>query len=335
MRLEGTRMKDIVSIIVPVYKQNYLDRCISSLTKQTYNKLQIILVNDGSKDGSLDICKKWKSKDSRIVLIEKENGGVASARNTGIEYAIDHNPEGYLTFIDDDDFMAVDGIESLVELVNKENTEIAWADFYVMYAETGEIENPQDERGIEILSAHEILMKEDWRTSYSLVWGKLFKVSLWKDIRLPSWCRAYDDGATTFKIIYNAGRVAVTKKKVLYYFLSKEGITRNKMTESRCREALFTQTEKISFYEEKNEKDLLKMAYVAYINDILNNMVHSVVFDKDKSFLKEMKKLYRKNAPKAILSKILMKDRAKYILYYIYPELVAKRNGEQKKDVKR
>lgn len=323
-------MNDIVSVVVPVYKENYLDRCISSLVNQTYKNLQILLVNDGSKDGSLNICKKWKLKDDRIVVIERENGGVAAARNTGIEYALESNADGYITFIDDDDFMGEDGIKILVELIKKEKVDIAWADFYVMDAETGKVENYLEENKEEVLDAHDILMKESWRTAYSLVWGKLFKVSLWKEIRLPSWCRAYDDGATTFKLIYNAKKIATTKKKVLYYFLSSEGITRNKVTESRCREALFTQTEKISFYKEKKEKSLLRMSYVGYIKDILDNMVYSMGFDdENRSFLKEMKKLYRKNMSKTILAEIAMREKIKYIIYFIYPELVVKRNCKQ------
>lgn len=321
---------NLISVIVPVYKKNYLDRCIKSLTDQTYKNLQIVLIDDGSEDGSIDICKKWKEKDDRIILLEKDNGGVASARNVGIEYVINNNLEGYMTFIDDDDFMADDGIEIMYQLIKRTFVDIVWADFYVMNAETGEIENTEQNNEEWVMDSYDILMNEKWRTSYSLVWGKLFKVSVWKEIRLPEFCKAYDDGATTFKLLYNVGKVAVTKKKVLYYFLSSQGITRNKMTESRCREALFTQTEKIKFYQQKQEKQLYRMAFVAYINDILNNMVYSVGFDNKKmDFFKEMRTLYRKNVPHVMLAKVSIREKLRYVIYFIRPELVVKRNSKE------
>lgn len=106
----------VVSIIVPVYNvENYLDECISSIVNQTYPFLNIILVNDGSSDNSLEVCKKWARKDSRINLIDQENQGVSRARNAGLESAIGD----YILFIDSDDIIDLAVVEQLISNVDQ------------------------------------------------------------------------------------------------------------------------------------------------------------------------------------------------------------------------
>lgn len=104
-------MKPLVSVIIPVYNvEQYLNRCVDSVLEQTEENLQIILVDDGSPDGSGAICDQYAEKDDRIQVIHKENGGLASARNAGMKLA-----EGkYLFFLDSDDWLEKDGMERLV-----------------------------------------------------------------------------------------------------------------------------------------------------------------------------------------------------------------------------
>ena len=90
-------MKDLVSVIVPVYNvEQYLDKCIDSIVHQSYKKLEIILIDDGSKDSSGQLCEKWKQMDNRIKVIHKQNEGLGFARNTGIDAAIGD----YVLYID-------------------------------------------------------------------------------------------------------------------------------------------------------------------------------------------------------------------------------------------
>ena len=95
-------MEDIISIIVPIYNtRRYIDKCVESIVNQTYKNIEIILVDDGSTDGSDKKCDEWKEKDKRIKVIHKENEGASSARNVGIE-----NAKGkYIAFIDSDDYI--------------------------------------------------------------------------------------------------------------------------------------------------------------------------------------------------------------------------------------
>lgn len=103
-------MNELISIVIPVYNvEKYIDKCLETIVKQTYQHLEIILVDDGSTDLSGEKCDLWKKKDSRIIVIHKENGGLSSARNAGINIATGD----YISFIDSDDFIDLTMIEKL------------------------------------------------------------------------------------------------------------------------------------------------------------------------------------------------------------------------------
>lgn len=113
MRFFG-KMRRTISVIVPVYNvENYLDKCIQSIQKQTVRDLDIILVDDGSTDALLAICKKYAAEDNRIRIIQKKNGGLSSARNAGLDAAKGE----YINFIDSDDYLALDFYETLLAQV--------------------------------------------------------------------------------------------------------------------------------------------------------------------------------------------------------------------------
>ena len=114
--------KTLISIIVPIYNvENYLRQCLDSIMNQTYQNFECLLINDGSPDNSADICREYVSKDSRFRYFEKENGGVSSARNLGIE----HSKGEYITFIDSDDWVESDYLEVLYRALLEEQADIA------------------------------------------------------------------------------------------------------------------------------------------------------------------------------------------------------------------
>lgn len=111
-------MNPCISVIVPTYNaETYIDRCISSIVSQSYENLEIILINDGSTDSSYSICKEWLKKDQRIVLLDKENAGVSAARNAGLEIA----KGDYIVFLDSDDYMLPNMCQALYcELISRD-----------------------------------------------------------------------------------------------------------------------------------------------------------------------------------------------------------------------
>ncbi len=124
-----------ISVIIPVYKvEKYLDRCLNSVTKQTYDNLEIILVDDGSPDKCPQLCDEWAKKDKRIVVIHKENAGVSSARNLGLEKASGE----YVTFVDSDDTIDESMYEKMMNLM-KDNIDLVFCGFKFITLK-GEIE---------------------------------------------------------------------------------------------------------------------------------------------------------------------------------------------------
>lgn len=119
-------MKPKLSIIVPIYNvEYYLENCINSILNQTFKEFELILVNDGSPDNSIEICNKYKKKDDRIKVIDKENGGVSSARNAGIDIALGE----YIAFVDPDDDIELNMYEELMNRVIKSNVDIVICSF--------------------------------------------------------------------------------------------------------------------------------------------------------------------------------------------------------------
>lgn len=120
-------MDEKVSIIVPVYNvEKYLDKCIESIVNQTYRNIEIILVDDGSPDKCPEICNEWAKKDDRIKVIHKENGGLSSARNAALEIA----QGDYITFVDSDDWIENDMIQSMLTCAAKNDADIVCCGFY-------------------------------------------------------------------------------------------------------------------------------------------------------------------------------------------------------------
>lgn len=132
-------MNELVSVIVPVYKvEQYLDRCIDSIVNQTYQRLEIILVDDGSPDSCGAMCEDWCKKDKRIRVVHKENQGLGYARNTGLDYATGD----YVVFIDSDDFISHDYVEKLLTPMIESSADLVVGGFIRKYKSGKEISNP-------------------------------------------------------------------------------------------------------------------------------------------------------------------------------------------------
>jgi glycosyltransferase involved in cell wall biosynthesis len=123
--------KDLISVIVPTYNaENYIERCINSLTIQSYSNMEIIAVNDGSTDSTRILLEQLAQRDERIRLIHKENGGVSSARNVGLDKAKGE----YITFVDSDDWVEIDYLQHMYDMIKRTNADIAAVNFRPIYS---------------------------------------------------------------------------------------------------------------------------------------------------------------------------------------------------------
>lgn len=196
----------LVSVIIPAYNiEDYIGRCLDSIISQTYKNLEIIVVDDGSRDYTGEILDNYAKKDRRIKVIHKENGGVSSARNKGIEAA-----EGdYIGFIDGDDLIEPEMYKTLVDLLEEENADIAHCGYQMVfpdridyYHNTGKKKIQTTEEGLKDLLSGEMIEP-------GLV-NKLYKKELIKNCRLNETVKINED------LLMNYQLFKLSQKSVYY-----------------------------------------------------------------------------------------------------------------------
>ncbi|NLK67263.1 MAG: glycosyltransferase family 2 protein [Campylobacteraceae bacterium] len=213
----------LVSIIIPVYNvEKYLKKCIDSIINQTYENLEIILVNDGSSDNSPRICDEYASQDSRIKVIHKENGGQADARNM----ALDVMRGEWVVFVDSDDFVGKYYVENLYYLVKKYNVDIGITSYRYVY-EDKKISINSNLIGDEVVfkySKSDSVMDIFYAKYCDVVpWGKIFKRKMFDNVRFPKG-KIYEDLATIPLVFSRSNSVAFCNKKD-YFYLQRSSST--------------------------------------------------------------------------------------------------------------
>lgn len=241
--------KALISIIIPVYKvEKYLEKCIQSVINQTYENLQIILVDDGSPDNCGKICDEYAKKDHRIEVIHKSNGGLSDARNKGLEIAKGE----YIGFVDSDDYIESDMYEVLYNLLKQYNVDVSICNFYTV--SQGKIAIKNADNGIKEYNRIEILKEillDNNIQSYA--WNKLYKKELFNEIKYPVG-KKYEDIGTTFYLLEKCNKVVVTGKPE-YYYINRQGSIVNNVTESTITDYIELIMQRYDYIEE-NIKEL-------------------------------------------------------------------------------
>ena len=214
-----------VSIIIPVYNvEKEVKSCLESAINQTYENLEILVVNDGSTDGSKEICLSFAKQDKRIIYFEKPNGGLSDARNFGLERA----SGDYIFFLDSDDTIEKDCIETLYNLIVQDNSKIAVGIFKAVFDTGRIIDTATGEQTVMTNEqALECILYDDKITSSACV--KLFEKSLFKDTLFPLG-RLYEEIATTYKLIYKSERISFISKSLYNYLIRQNSITRKEFS---------------------------------------------------------------------------------------------------------
>jgi glycosyltransferase involved in cell wall biosynthesis len=217
----ATSSKPLVSVIVPVYNvEKYLGRCVDSILGQTYDNLEVILVDDGSTDGCPAICDDYSLNDSRVKVIHKENGGLSDARNAGIE-AMSGELVG---FVDSDDYIERDMYEYLLSGMRNGAVGIACCpqiDTYE-YRKYYNVSNV-DETFDSVAALEDLFF--DRRENYA--WNKLYRAELWDGVRFPKGMN-FEDIATVYKTYERARNVMYLREPKYYYIHRKSSISGTK-----------------------------------------------------------------------------------------------------------
>ena len=253
-------MRSMLSIITPVYNSvQFLNQSVNSILHQTYTDFELILIDDGSIDGSSDLCDSFANQDNRIQVIHQNNQGQAAARNR----ALDICRGDYVAFVDSDDYVHPRMFEYLIAMIEESGADVAVCSY-----EKGRQNNYTWHS---VSNSYQLFPgKEFVRDSFIaqtgkswLLWDKIYKRSCFDVIRLPEG-RINEDNATVYKILYNTEKVADCDD-VLYYYYTNESSTVNQKFKLKHLDYLLVLEEMIDFFTNHHEPELLDWANKSYL----------------------------------------------------------------------
>ena len=235
----------LISLIVPVYRvEAYLDKCIRSLVEQTYENLEILLVDDGSPDGSGAICDRWAGEDTRIRVIHKENGGAGQARNV----ALDQARGEWIGLVDSDDFLERHMYEHLLSLTGEE---VDIAECCVAWTESEDC--PLDDgcdAKVEIVDAQQAMRLHIRDEQFCQTPpNKLYRASVVGNIRFPEG-NLIDDEFWTYRVIGNARKLAHSSA-VMYAYRQQPGSAMHKPFSRRRLQGLYAKQQRLAYLQQR------------------------------------------------------------------------------------
>lgn len=282
--------RDLISVIVPIYNvEKYLDKCIESIVKQSYTNLEIILINDGSTDNCLKKCEEWNKKDERIIVINKENGGLSSARNAGLDVC----KGNYIVFVDSDDYINPEMIKELYNSLVKYGSDILICNYYI-----------NDEKNIypnKIKFKNFTISGNDkykylynkYQVMTIIAWNKIYKREIFENLRYPNG-KIHEDEYIIFDLLERAKKISYINEP-LYYYLQRYGSITNKFNIKRFNviDALDMRIEK--FRENKNYNLILKTKESKYskLVYLLNRCKDNNFSEKDLLKIKKYKNEFK------------------------------------------
>lgn len=291
-------MKPLVSVVVPVYNvKDYVLKCLESLARQSYEQIEIIVVDDGSTDGSGEICDEFARDDGRIKVFHKKNGGVSSARNYGIKKAKGE----YVCQVDSDDWVKKDFVVKMVEVAEKENADIVVCGYNDCIPEWRVISG--EGATVKLLTLQENME--------IVAWNKMYRRSLFDDVPYPEG-ENYEDSLTTYKLLSKAGKVVYVPKSLYVYrervgSIMKEGKKEEKLIarERAAREAM-------EYF--KGSGNLRAAAEIAMLTAKLAWADFAINGEVGKKYLNEGMSWVRKNKEKLLRNKYLSKKLRLHII---------------------
>lgn len=276
-----------VSVIVPVYNvENYLDKCVKSICSQIYQNLEIILVDDGSTDSSAEMCDAYAIADARVKVIHKKNGGLADARNVGIEHAKGE----YLLFIDSDDWIHQELVEKTIAIAEKEDTDVVIFD-YVGVRQDGTVCS-QFCANLEPMKVVSVLEEPRLITVSCSAVNKLYKTSFWKSTGLtfPKG-RYYEDLGTIPKLMALAQRVVYCNENFYYYLMREGSIMHTKNFEKNYKDRTAVLDDILLFFEVKKlyERYNNELEYLIFENGYYIPSREIILNDKKSQYLEKFR----------------------------------------------
>jgi len=311
-------MNFLISVIVPVYNtEKYLERCVESILKQTYTNLEIILVDDGSTDGSGKICDEYRKKDGRIVVIHKPNGGQSSARNAGIDSA----RGDYIGFIDSDDCVSPSMYEKLLSIMMENEVKVSGVNgvSFTFDEDLNAIDEAETPTAVCTYSEYAVgLLK---RTSNSSVCSKLFSIELFQKRRFAVG-KLNEDALLLFYLFMEEKCDYAYTDAPYYYYYNREGsVCRQKfgnvyfsLVENNLEIEEYAKTNSLPIIKEAN--DAVLYACAMYIIAIPHTR-----FVQNESFTRFVVDEIKKRKKAILRSNLVTRDRFVLWLFSKFPRI--------------
>lgn len=287
-------MQARVSIIVPVFNiENYITKCVDSLISQTYDNIEVILVNDGSSDNSASICHKYEKIDRRIKVIDKKNGGLSSARNTGIKEAQGE----YLVFVDGDDYVHPEYIEKLFRSIINSGADIAVCGISIVDKNNEIVDKLATGKAYKLDNpfCDEVLLSSEVERRYYknkkqgfwyvVAWNKIYKASIFESIKYDEGM-IYEDEFLFHQLIRCCRKISFIPDELYYYVQRNNGITSEKKDSERFHFLTEIYERRMSCYIQESNVELQKLCTEKYLRQIiskyrfLDGINKKVVMDK-------------------------------------------------------
>lgn len=271
--------KDKITVIIPVYNvENYLERCLKSILYNTYTNLEIICVNDGSTDNSKKILESYSKRDKRVVVINKKNAGVSSARNAGIKIATGE----YIAFVDSDDWIHEKYFEYLIRGIDTADLVIC---NYIRSYKSGSVET-DDAYRVQSISPIDVLKNKELK---SYVWGKLFRHQLVDEIRFSE-SEKLEDSLYNMDVLLNNKNLKINHVDIpLYYYFVRAGSLVNNieaysvLSLAKCFK---------EYYDKENEAEWKKVLAIEIIKRTLSARYIFIII-KNKDMIRECNALMK------------------------------------------
>ena len=311
-----------ISVIVPIYNaEKFLHRCIDSIVKQTFKDIEIILIDDGSDDCSLSICRSFQEDDNRIIIESIVNSGVSIARNRGLDLATGT----YVFMLDSDDYLAPHALEVLYNICQDTNADLAICDFIMGIENEYKFTTPIYSTHVETIDAKTAIRRsyDDPLSAlrYIAPWGKLYKRELFDGIRYPEG-KIFEDIFVTHQILAACNKIVVTKEKLLYYFRHPNSIMSSEYHIGKI-DYLEALLQRIDFFKMKGWGELRQIAYDEYLHALIWEYSRTRDILGDHYAMSEIQTRFRNVYKLGYASKKYPKETSFFLLlFYIDAELI-------------
>ena len=304
--MKKNQMEPLISVIIPIYKaEKYIEKCARQIMAQTYQNLEIILVEDGSPDNCGAICDELARTDTRIRVIHKENGGAATARNAGLDVMKGQ----YVAFVDADDYMEDNYIEVLYRTLSEHDAQVSICSFKTIDEEGNAvvIDSLHDEGAsktaesskngmveTEVFTGNEIILQDlQGHWEHVAPWGKLYQADLFEGVRYPKW-PAYEDEHVFIHVFDKVEKAAASKEKLYYYVQHAGSLMNTAYSEKQRSTTMKMWKERIAYYSDNTPKHIelrncVLQAFVAWNVWFLSLYAHEMTKEQKGELKKEIR----------------------------------------------